>query len=102
MTTRPPTPPATPDRRRFIDFTLPITWIVAMFFTGVSGLFYLGWMAADQKNLLRQVVESQTESKVRQGELSGRVDTLRDQFVENKQTLAIVQIRLSTLERDKK
>lgn len=97
---QPPTPPVIPERRRIIDFSLPITWIVAMFISGVSGLLWLGWMAANQNNLLKQVVESQAESKLRQGEISVRVDGLRDQLVEVKQTQAIQAIRIGTLERD--
>lgn len=95
-----PIPPAPPERRRLIDFSLPLTWIIGMFFSLVSGLFYIGWMAANQNNLLHQVVESQTESKVRQGEISTRVDTQRDQFAELKQSQAILAIRVGALERD--
>lgn len=102
---RPPRPaPPQPDqqRRRWIDFSLPLTWIVGMFFSLSSGLLYIGWMAANQNNLLHQVVESQAESKARQSELSTRVDLLRDQYMELKQSQAIQAIRIGTVERDAK
>lgn len=97
-----PTTPVVPDRRRLIDFSLPLTWIIGMFFSLSSGLLYIGWMAANQNNLLHQVVESQAESKARQSELSTRVDLLRDQYMELKQNQAIQAIRIGTVERDGK
>lgn len=100
---RPPRPaPAEPTRRRLIDFSMPLPWVIGMFFSVVSGLLYIGWMAANQNNLLHQVVESQAESKVRYGELNTRVDILREQFMETKQTQAIQAIRIGSLERDPK
>lgn len=102
---RPPRPapvPADQQRRRLIDFSLPLTWIIGMFFSLSSGLLYIGWMAANQNNLLHQVVESQAESKARQSELSTRVDLLRDQYMELKQNQAIQAIRIGTVERDSK
>jgi hypothetical protein len=99
-----PAPPADDPhpRRRLIDFSLPLTWIIGMFFSLSSGLLYIGWMAANQNNLLHQVVESQAESKARQSELSTRVDLLRDQYMELKQNQAIQAIRIGTVERDAK
>jgi hypothetical protein len=97
-----PIPPIDSQRRRLIDFSLPLTWIIGMFFSLSSGLLYIGWMAANQNNLLHQVVESQAESKARQSELSTRVDTLRDQYMELKQNQAIQAIRIGTVERDGK
>jgi hypothetical protein len=98
-----PEPPADPHpRRRLVDFSLPLTWIIGMFFSLSSGLLYIGWMAANQNNLLHQVVESQAESKARQSELSTRVDLLRDQYMELKQNQAIQAIRIGTVERDAK
>jgi hypothetical protein len=97
-----PTPPIDSQRRRLIDFSLPLTWIIGMFFSLSSGLLYIGWMAANQNNLLHQVVESQAESKARQSELNTRVDTLRDQYMELKQNQAIQAIRIGTVERDGK
>lgn len=88
-----PVTPAVPERRRLIDFSLPVTWIVGMFISGVGGLLWLGWMAANQNNLLHQVAESQTKSE-------SRVDTLRDQYIELKQTQALQGMRIGTLERD--
>lgn len=100
---RPPRPaPSEPTRRRLIDFSMPLPWVIGMFFSVVSGLLYIGWMAANQNNLLHQVVESQAESKVRYGELNTRVDILREQFMETKQTQAIQAIRIGSLERDPK
>jgi hypothetical protein len=97
-----PIPPIDSQRRRLIDFSLPLTWIIGMFFSLSSGLLYIGWMAANQNNLLHQVVESQAESKARQSELNTRVDTLRDQYMELKQNQAIQAIRIGTVERDGK
>lgn len=71
-----------------------------MFLSGVSGLFYIGGMAADQRNLLRQIVESQGKIERKQDEISVRADSLRDQFTELKQAHAVLAIRVGTLERD--
>jgi hypothetical protein len=95
-------PPADPSRRRLIDVSMPLPWIIGMFFSVVSGLFYIGWMAANQNNKLTQIVESQTKMEVKQEAISTRADVMRDQFAELKQSQAILAIRVGALERDPK
>jgi hypothetical protein len=71
-----------------------------MFLSVVSGLLYIGWMAANQSNKLTQIVESQTKMEVKQEAISTRADVMRDQFAEMKQSQAILAIRVGSLERD--
>jgi hypothetical protein len=101
-----PTPPPVvdpvPNRRRLIDVSMPLPWIIGMFFSVVSGLFYIGWMAANQNNKLTQIVESQTKMEAKQEAISTRADVMRDQFAELKQSQAILAIRVGALERDPK
>ena len=98
---RPPRPaPAEPTRRRLIDFSMPLPWVIGMFFSVVSGLFYIGWMAANQNNKLTQIAESQSKIEQRQEVISTRADNMRDQFAELKQSQAILAIRVGSLERD--
>lgn len=101
---RPPRPsPALPPelpRRRLIDFSMPLPWVIGMFFSVVSSLFYIGWMAANQNNKLTQIVESQAKMEAKQDAISTRADVMRDQFAEMKQSQAILAIRVGALERD--
>jgi hypothetical protein len=98
-----PIPPVDPHpRRRLIDFSMPLPWVIGMFFSVVSGLFYIGWMAANQNNKLTQIVESQTKMEAKQEAISTRADVMRDQFAEMKQSQAILAIRVGALERDTK
>lgn len=103
---RPPRPTPAPQldnpRRRLIDFSMPLPWVIGMFFSVVSGLFYIGWMAANQNNKLTQIVESQTKMEAKQEAISTRADVMRDQFAELKQSQAILAIRVGSLERDGK
>lgn len=92
--------PVEPQRRRLIDLTMPLPWLIGSFVAIVSGLFSLGWMAANQNAKLTQIIESQAKIEQRQTEISTRTDLLRDQLVELKQTQAIQAIRIGTLERD--
>lgn len=81
---------------------MPLPWVIGMFFSVVSGLVYIGWVAADQKNLLRQIVESQSKMEAKQEAITTRADVMRDQFAELKQSQAILAIRVGALERDPK
>ncbi len=103
---RPPRPAPIPvdphPRRRLIDFSMPLPWVIGMFFSVVSGLFYIGWMASNQNNKLTQIVESQTKMEAKQEAISTRADVMRDQFAELKQSQAILAIRVGALERDLK
>jgi hypothetical protein len=95
-----PTPPIDSQRRRLIDFSMPLPWVIGMFFSVVSGLFYIGWMAANQNNKLTQIVDSQVKMEAKQEAISTRADVMRDQFAELKQSQAILAIRVGALERD--
>jgi hypothetical protein len=97
---QPPVPDPTPDRRRLIDFSMPLPWVIGMFFSVVSGLVYIGWMAANQNNKLTQIVESQVKMEAKQEAISTRADVMRDQLAELKQSQAILAIRVGALERD--
>jgi hypothetical protein len=83
-----PTPPLVidpaPNRRRLIDVSMPLPWIIGMFFSVVSGLLYIGWMAANQNNKLTQIVDSQVKMEAKQEAISTRADVMRDQFAELK------------------
>jgi hypothetical protein len=95
-----PIPPIDSQRRRLIDFSMPLPWVIGMFFSVVSGLFYIGWMAANQNNKLTQIVDSQVKMEAKQEAISTRADVMRDQFAELKQSQAILAIRVGALERD--
>lgn len=101
-----PTPPPvidpSPNRRRLIDVSMPLPWIIGMFCSVVSGLLYIGWMAANQNNKLTQIVDSQTKMEAKQEAISTRADMMRDQFAELKQSQAILAIRVGALERTPK
>lgn len=95
-----PRPEPVPQRRRLVDLSLPLPWLIGSFISIVVGLVSLGWMAANQNNKLTQIVESQAKIELRQSEISTRTDGLRDQLIELKQSQAILAIRVGTLERD--
>lgn len=100
-TPRPPIPPV-PERRRLVDFTMPVPWLVTMIISFITSMVGLGWMAANQSNKLTQLLESQAQIVRKQDDIALRADDMRERVSKVETTQQLLALRLNNIEREKK